>query len=84
MIVYGDPQFTESFASFKRRLLIQATTASSLDQMRSLLIAVGQLEQALADQDFRSEGNASHERAMVLTNVAAKLFLQALRNEAPD
>src|SRR5436190_8727689 len=85
MIVYGDPEFTESFAGLQRRLRGQAATASSLDQVRSLLIAAGQLEQGLADLNSCSSTNSSSgEQAMVLTDVAAKLFLQTLRNEAPD
>jgi hypothetical protein len=51
MIVYGDPQFTvpaEVFLS-KLRQQLRETRPESLDDLRAVLIAVGQLEQGVAD-----------------------------------
>src|SRR4051794_16809360 len=50
MIVYGDPRFTIGAGAHVRRLREQLRTAhGSLDDIRSLLIQIGQLEQAIAD-----------------------------------
>jgi hypothetical protein len=81
MIVYGDPQFTESFTDLKARLRSLAAT-TSLDEVRSLLIIAGELEQGLADLGAESYAHDSAaKRSMVLTDTAAELFLRTLRNE---
>src|SRR4051812_38454066 len=51
MIVYGDPQTTESLNSLIKRLSAIAARASSipLDMARELLVRAGQLEQAVDD-----------------------------------
>jgi hypothetical protein len=84
MIVYGDPQITVTLAEIKECLDQLAATARSLDEVRSLLITAGELEQALADAVASSRDLTRCERSMVLTNAAARLFLKTLRGERSD
>jgi hypothetical protein len=49
MIVYGDPQFTATAAQLITELQERATHSSSLDELRTQLIAAGELEQAVVD-----------------------------------
>ena len=49
MIVYGDPALRVRPADFARALRDRARTAATLDDYRTLLIGVGQLEQAIVD-----------------------------------
>src|SRR4051794_22389103 len=52
MIVYGDPQTTESLNSLIKRLsaiVARASTSIPLDMARELLVRAGQLEQAVDD-----------------------------------
>jgi hypothetical protein len=84
MIVYGDPQFTERSTVLLDRLRGLAETASNLDSVRSLLTATGQLEQGLSDAHSVSKTLTREQQAMALTDAAARLFLQRLRNESCD
>jgi hypothetical protein len=71
MLLYGDPEFQieAQLALKKIREIFNATTSGDLNDARNVLIALGELEQGVADAGLptgRVEG---------LTNLAADLFL---------
>jgi hypothetical protein len=78
MIVYGDPQFTLTAAAFISELRQELACArpESLDDIRSLLIRTGQLEQGLVDLIER-EPLASLEPIQAATDCAAGAFCSA-------
>jgi hypothetical protein len=78
MIVYGDPQFTLTAAVFisELRQELACVRPESLDDLRSLLIRAGQLEQGLVDLIER-EPLASTETIQAATDCAAGAFCSA-------
>jgi hypothetical protein len=74
MIVYGDPGYDDSAAGLLERVRIRAALArpDDPDDLRTLLIEAGQLEQALAD---RLDDGPSIRSAMAATDLAAEAFL---------
>jgi hypothetical protein len=77
MLVFGDPKFSaplsELFETFRAR--VRRMTLSSLDDLRSLLIFAGQLEQAVSDRANSSAVERKLEAASLnLTNTLANLF----------
>lgn len=78
MIVYGDPHFTISAAAAGEKLRSLANpTDFGLAAARNLLIAAGQIEQAIADSGEVLGFGA-------VTDAAATVFLKALRGEPLD
>lgn len=81
MIVYGDPQSKVSAAVFISALREQIRNASnnSLDQLRTLLIGSGQLEQAMAD--LPEELFEMQMKTRQATDCAAAAFHFAFKNQ---
>ncbi len=77
MIVYGDPHFEITLEEAIEKVRLRHTTAvpGSLEQCRTLLIQVGQLEQGVADADLGPQIHSHVERA---TDIAATAFCGAL------
>lgn len=77
MLVYGDPKFSVLLdALFENcRSRIRRLNLASLDELRSLLIFAGQIEQAVADRDMKSATDQELANASAqLTDCAARLF----------
>ena len=87
MIVYGDPQFSQSFSQAVNRLrehaLHLARGAANLDDLRALLVQAGQLEQAVhdalpaqlpRDEAQNQEAQNQIERCQLCTDLAATAF----------
>ncbi len=77
MLVYGDPQFQQQLHAFRKHLrkLGEATRSNDLDQLRTLLIQVGQCEQAVADShDARRDQTAFAPFTWALEHVAKAFF----------
>ncbi len=82
MIVYGDPQFSQSLsiqvARLRQALLRLSQNEPSLDDVRELLVQAGQLEQAVHDvlpaQLPPEEAQQWIERCQSFTNGMAKAF----------
>jgi hypothetical protein len=76
MLVYGDPKFSQSLksllAAFHKRL--ENAKLDSLDNLRTLLIQAGQLEQAVADyaMDHAVSGQLLSALAHLIDHVAAE------------
>ena len=70
MIVYGDPNYSISSAEARERLEDYFECAESIDGARDLVIALGQIEQAIADSD------ADTRSIMEATDRAAEFFIQ--------
>lgn len=85
MIVYGDPQYTLSRAEAREGLrpYFARATASDPNAARDLVIALGQLEQAVVDHDPASPAAST---IMQATDRAAEYFVaQHLgKNPGPD
>jgi hypothetical protein len=77
MIVYGDPQYriSASEAAERMREYVQRAQDGKLDSARDLLIAAGQLEQAIADVSLNVE------LAQEATDCAAGRFISIYRSE---
>ena len=71
MIVYGDPAFTVSTSEIARAFATPHE-ARTIDQLRDLLIAAGQIEQAVADSGQNSDA------PLALTDQVAEAFLAAI------
>jgi hypothetical protein len=90
MIVYGDPHFTCAAVTLLDWLdsRIAETDPDSLDQLRTLLIQAGQLEQAFMDGLSALDGPASGDLISSLqhvTDIAAEAFyIRFVGEEAPD
>jgi hypothetical protein len=85
MIVFGDPQFTEtlsaSVATLRER--VRLADLNSLDDWRALLIQCGQIEQAVGDCDvFQNSEIENHFQE--ITDVAAGGFCAAWRENSRD
>lgn len=84
MIVFGDPQFCQEAEAFSRDLreLLEGIQPNSIESLRSLLIQLGQLEQALADAAVASQSNALEtlSDSRELTDLAALAFCSAWLN----
>jgi hypothetical protein len=80
VIVYGDPQYQISSRDLEPgvREYFRRAENWSLDSARDLLIAVGQVEQAIADATLDS---SDIERA---TDSIASYFLSVYRGQTPD
>ncbi len=83
MLVYGHLEYRERLSSFRAHLAIRAvrTQPDDLEQLRTLLVQIGQLEQAV--EDFES-GRHPGERTLAakareLTDLAAAAFLGVWR-----
>ena len=78
MIVYGDPQFTVTAGAFisDLRQQLRETRPESLDELRSLLIRVGQLEQGIVDL-LEREPLVHPETIQAATDFAAVAFCSA-------
>src|SRR5689334_20710741 len=83
MIVYGDPQLIVSAGAFSRSIRRRLDTllhasAPTLDQLRSMLVMTGQLEQAVHDVVERDPAIANQQHLVThlhaLTLDAARAF----------
>ncbi len=76
MIVYGDPQFSQSARPqlLKLRSTLDRTNPHSLDQLRTLLVQAGQFEQALEDSSDGSPATETLNQARLATDLAASAF----------
>jgi len=75
-MVYGDPEIRCSlFEALDpvEQSLSDSGLAANLDDLRTRLIRIGQLEQAIADID---EDSAFHSQSASLTDAAARLFVE--------
>jgi hypothetical protein len=80
MIVYGDPSLEESLSTLVERLQARVHAlpqASSLDELRTLLVQAGELEQAAADHPFGLEASRLTQRCQAVTVFAASAFAGA-------
>lgn len=80
MLVYGDPKFSCPLLSLVARLRrhLARTNPESLDDLRSLLIVAGQVEQAVADWVSENpSGKALQTATEYLTDSIARLFCRA-------
>lgn len=75
MIVYGDPQFNATAAGLLRALRekLNGVTENNLDQLRTVLIEAGQMEQAIEDRSLEAWAPASRR----ITDCAAAAFCSA-------
>ncbi|HWG85856.1 MAG TPA: hypothetical protein VNT60_10295, partial [Deinococcales bacterium] len=80
MIVYGDPSFYVQAGALARHLLTVESSRPGADDLRYLLIAAGQLEQAVADEPALAGHCQAAERA---TDGAARAFLAAAGSGDP-
>jgi hypothetical protein len=87
MIVYGDPEFQQSLSVFIERIREFATTCNpaSLDQLRTLLLRCGQLEQAFEDYDAARNGVSAERRKLFITvtDLAANAFYENWQFQKP-
>jgi hypothetical protein len=84
MIVYGDPQFASTLDALREGLLAhldawQDGTAPATDELRTLLILLGQLEQAVADLPDAP----ADDGFQTATDIVAGAFVAALSGVAP-
>ncbi len=85
MLVYGDPQFGTDLAWMLNRVRRQASLArpGCLEDLRTLLVQVGQSEQGVCDART-SDADELVKTACYLTDSAATAFLSAwVRSPAP-
>jgi hypothetical protein len=91
MLVFGDPQFEETFSTLIAKLRQRAllTEPNSLDALRLLLVQAGQLEQALGD--FTSNLARSDARQIEaenfsrhITDEVAKIFCESFNGNSSD
>src|SRR3954464_10301515 len=83
MIVYGDPKFERRYGEVVNALAarIRAIDSVNLDQLRTLLIQAGQLEQAVFDSGETNQD--CRQAAARLTDCVAVMFYDAfLRNRS--
>ncbi len=91
MIVYGDPSYPVSMNSQLARLTAQLQTvrqnsSPSLDDLRTLLIGAGQMEQAVEDALTQSADSSPIKHCQSITDSAATAFLARWldsQNDAP-
>src|SRR4051794_8016336 len=85
MIVYGDPQFATTIGAARAGLLARldgrpGRKAPGVDDLRTLLILLGQLEQAV--DDLPDAG--CYPQLTTATDVAAGAFVSLLMGGVPD